>query len=348
MASISDQPALNADGSLHQHLLNSVAVDPINNPQLAAEIMASIADAEREFSGTPATVDRVIRRYYSFLDIAIPNIVHNKKSILLRRWLEDESRLSDVEVKKVLDYVSDNIVTKTKGAIAEMLAFPHAIRIAHEWREAGVLPAGARLVPGYTISERQRPRGAWHLGADGLFVIPHGDPKNGTLEIAGVLEIKSNHPKPGEVIKQMRNHLRRMIWGLRLDGEEWCSDRIALIRKHNKGWKSTPITTKNKILSGLLIVPSGFRSRITWPRGVVIFKNNTSAKTFSSIGHSMLHWLLEKIGEQIFANDNPWPGLSPEEAAINSFLEALYYLEMRDLPEDTKNFARTLLAELQN
>ena len=188
-----------------------IANEPLS-VAIQASVEAGLKNARVILAGS--TFDDVIQ---AAMDAAIRDINEHPKGKLFQRPIEygplgaaevevsgSGRELSDVECGECVEFIHSHMVNRFKGELAEMLAIEPCAMLAEELQGGGVLPGDIELHFGDTIQERKRFRGDWAefaKGADGLIVRHLDSPNPSTLELHGVIEVKSMYrsKKPFEI-----------------------------------------------------------------------------------------------------------------------------------------------------
>lgn len=341
MTSLSDAPALLPDGTPHRHVVGVIS-EFTARMRIAETVAAGLAAVVAE-RGKAATVDGVLRLFFAGLDGVVVNARDHRASKLLQAWLRDERALDDRQVERALAFLSQQLIAKTQGELAEMLALGQVQRRVAQWRAEGRLPAEARLLPGLMLRLRQNRNAGWYKGADGLIAVPMAE----RLLVCGVIEIKAYCPKPEVVAGQIRNHIRRLRRGLWLDGAEWPPEALGFLCHTAAGWVETAIDAPPPDLP-LLLVATRRRPAdgvdLSLPAAETLYLEESYALLRES-GMVLAEWLIAKYGEIIFTDpaDRP-PGMDAEDAGINGLRSALHYARWRRLSRRGKALAERMYA----
>lgn len=341
--SLSDDPAVDASGTPLAELVLKFA-DITGTRDVGARLVLAADAIFRETRARQATVLDVERIIFGALDEPFPNIVRHPKAVLLQRMLTDEAAMTDDEVEVALHFVASHVAVKMQGEVAELLALRMVIDRLVEWRQAGTVPPTARVISGRGIRMRVAGRSGWYKGVDGLIgVWPDGE--DGPPAICGTIEIKSYQPSWRNLRKQVQNNLTRLQQGIRIDGNEWAGERLTFLGRDRIGWAGCPIGQPPPALPAILVAAErpGRAARRHPPDFLTVLTLDLPYDALVASGHALVVWLLEKMGERIYAEPGSCPdGMEPEDAAINALNQALYYARMRPLSKEGRSVAEKL------
>jgi hypothetical protein len=341
--SLSDDPAVDASGAPLAELVLKFA-DIAGTREIGARLVLAADAIFQETRARQATVLDVERIIFGALDEPFPNIVRHPKAVLLQRLLTDEAAMTDDEVEDVLHFVASHVAVKMQGEVAELLALRMVIEQLVEWRQTGTVPPTARVICGRGIRMRVIGRNGWYKGVDGLIgVWPDGE--DGPPAICGTIEIKSYQPSWRNLRKQVRNNLTRLQQGIRIEGNAWAGERLTFLGRDRTGWAACPIGQPPPALPAILVAAerSGRAARRHPPDFLTVLTLDLPYDALVASGHALVVWLLEKMGERIYAEPSLRPdGMEPEDAAINALNQALYSARMRPLSKEGHSVAEKL------
>jgi hypothetical protein len=302
--------------------------------------------------------DRIVGRVKANFD------VHPRRRLLLL-LLRDDSQLSDEELVDTFEFIYSYLVNQFKGELAELLAWPILNDFVDLLTKRGLAPAGTQVVPGSLIEERRAKDGVlqrgWYKGADALIVL-RADAATGSgsahlpddsLAVIGVVEIKAYRPRRADVLFQLRNHVRRLSMGFRLSGSEVDPSRALVGFVERGGYvRYDSLTERVPVarLERLVIRPSrkGRQARPVelWGTRTWVAELVPDAVDLAEAGYRFADWFLGKAGAEVFRSPgepgllsdadrvpNPWPHMSPEEAARNALRQAMYVVGSREIFE---------------
>lgn len=309
------------------------------------------------------------------LDTAIRDIENHPRGKLFRRLIEygphhpddpeslvsdGERTLSDPECGECVQFIFSHMINRFKGELAELLSLKPCLDLVNQLQNEGQLPNNVNLYMGDVIQERRRARntrgnsnvhhGNFAKGADGLIVEPtisQYDGSKDSLNIHGVIEIKSMSVSAKKIIGQINSHISRLEGGLKLASTIWPPDRLSIsdvfrIIVIPSTWKLSREWHSVKTDRGRMIVLSEppeppLETRVekiqynTWK---VILA--WSEELLNQAAYEMTFWYMSQVGKHIFAQKNlpkEWKNMTAEEAGYNSIKMMLYYLPLRYIPE---------------
>lgn len=286
------------------------------------------------------TIDDVERILFSALSEPVPNIVNHPKSALFRQFVIDDSKMSDSDVGKTIDFLVKHVADKMKGAAAELLSFVLLFDLVEAWRRLGRLPETARLIPGSAIQMRKRGKSAgWYKGADGLIVtLP--DNEAGPIEIYGIVEIKSKQPLLHKSMDQLKRHQARLARGLNLEGRVCPPDRLVFVTREGRGWKKWAVDKPPADLPIVLVFGQGKhlikrRKKLAHLKEVPI---DTPYEDLTACGLSLVSWVVERLGDRFLRPEESPDSeeMSADEKALNGYRQALYFATQRQLSAEAR------------
>ena len=164
-----------------------------------------------------------------------------------------------------------------------------------------------------------------------MLVADRGDADS--LFIAGVVEIKSFPATFARIRPQLEAHVDRLQHGLRIGDSSWLPDRLFAVRwVKRKGWLDGIEPADWKRVLRILVSPcrrgSGRAETIRPPCHKLTLP--VSHATLAAAAYELTVRFLESIGTKLFADERPWPEMTPEEAATNAMQEALYHILLEE------------------
>jgi hypothetical protein len=359
MVTTSDSGRAEAE-SVEQTLVRILA-----HPAFVADIIKAL---DACVPGELSEAGREDRRRDGFEQIVLrvkANFEVHPRSRLLLRLLRDDSQLTDEELVDIFEFIYSYLVNQFKGELAELLAWPILNDFIDLLTKRGRAPAGTQVVPGSLIEERRAKDGVlqrgWYKGADALLVL-RADAATGSgsahrpedsLAVIGVVEIKSYRPRRADVLFQLRSHLRRLSMGFRLSGSEVDPSR-AFVGFVERGGRVRYASLTKRVpvawLERLVIRPSRkdrqARPVVMWGTRTWVAELVPDAVDLAEAGYRFADWFLGKAGAELFRSPghpgllsdaervpNPWPHMSPEEAARNALRQAMFVVGTREIFE---------------
>ena len=318
------------------------------------------------------------------LDSAIRDIESHPRGKLFRRLIQygppdpddprtttsdGETTLSDPECVSCVNFIHRLMFSRFKGELAELLALGPSLQLSKQLQGDGRLPAGLHLYWGDLVQERRRlrnpqPDRAWGnftKGADGLLVLQEPRDfrsKGRSLEVHGIVEVKSTSESNNKILRQIKRHELRLRGGVKLGLREWSADQMTLPQSE----------CPDNGLIRILVVPSTWK--LDYPRGSIRIDDKTrtmvrpvlsapraetrieqfgpdswritlawSQEALSEAAFEMTFWYMAQVGTHVFATQ-PLPAGSasrtPETAAQNLIKYRLYIMSVRSksAPQD--------------
>jgi hypothetical protein len=324
---------------------------------LDARAPADLSAAGRELRRRDG-FERIVGRVKANFDV-------HPRSRLLLLLLRDDSQLTDEELVDTFEFIYSYLVNQFKGELAELLAWPVLNDFVELLTKRGRAPAGTQVVPGSLIEERRAKDGVlqrgWYKGADALLVL-RADAATGSgsnhlpdasLAVIGVVEIKSYRPRRADVLFQLRNHVRRLSMGFRLSGSEIAPSRAFVGFVERGGRVRYASLTKHVPVARIerLVIRPSRKARQArpvelWGTRTWVAELVPDAVDLAEAGYRFADWFLGKAGAEVFRSPgepgllsdvervpNPWPHMSPEEAARNALRQAMYVVGSREIFE---------------
>ena len=368
--------------SSYEEIVEKIA-SIIGNRPLASAIHRSVASA----LGCPfvhlvdgKTIQDVFKRS---LDAAIRDIEGHPRGKLFQRLIEygpygpddpevlnsdSESTLSDLECGSCVEFIHSHMVNGFKAELAELLALEPCVILIQRLQQEGHFPSGVHLYWGEMVQGRRQTSIAsgeynarWSRftkGADGLLVnqisIQKGKPHN-TLNIHGIVEVKSMTRSKRKVLEQINCHVMRLSGGVKLGRREYppddiCLNNSSLIRimvmpstwKLSREWRSVENDNGRPIV---LPEPSGppVRTRVEeLEPNVWKITLAWSQEALSQAAYEMTFWYMSQVGRHVYPEKNMpkgWEYMTPEEAGYNAIKMMLYYIPLRYISNRQKRFA---------
>jgi len=324
--------------------------------------------------------------FHHSLNAAISDIANHKRGELFQRLIsyrpplpegeeappDDGPSLTDEEYGACVEFIFSHMVNRFKGELAELLALEPCIRLVERLKRDGRLPADAVTYWGDMIGERTWRRDGSgkpfysHMakGADGM-ILTHGASPEGksTVNVLGVVEIKSMLRPKGKLLDQVDRHIGRLGGGLALDGVERKGRdvRVAPARgktgrlvkiivlpsdwKLSREWRSVDTEHGREILYPSVttpprqeepeeIAPSLWKVTLAW-----------SQEAIEKAAYEMTFWYMAKVGEHVFATGSlprGWEEMTHAQAGANSIKMILYYVLLRPLSRRRDRLATKL------
>ncbi|TAL70162.1 MAG: hypothetical protein EPN82_05985 [Bacteroidetes bacterium] len=357
----------------------------IGNRHLAFDIHHSISKALSTQNVFLKNCDSVWNVFEYSLNAAIRDIELHPKGKLLKRLIEfgplnpddpetlysdNETTLSDPECGTCIEFIYSHMVNRFKGELAELLCIEPCIDLINILKKTKNYSDNLMLYFGETIKEHRKSRiidennkskwGAFTKGADGLIVentISNNLNDQDSLNILGVIEVKSMIYSPKKIIEQINSHVRRLAGGLKLNDIEFSPEQIVFNYPNNIN-KNTP-----DILH-VIAIPSNWKVSRKWemidsehgrkmifpemarpPYGTQIIELepnlwkitlNWSEDSLNQAAYEMTYWYMSQIGTHVYQTKSlpkGWEYMTPQEAGCNAIRMMLYYIQLRYLSE---------------
>lgn len=228
----------------------------IGNPYLSESIYDSILQAVNNPDILIAYKAEVQNVFNRILDNSVCDIENHERGKLFKRLIEygglsfndktltdfpPNTVLTDKEFITAVNFIYSFIINCFKGDLAEILAIEPCVRLLKELQQKKYLPENTKTAFSDYIKEYQK-TGNLAKGADGLFLC--FDNSNNSVEIKGVIEIKSMPLSVNKILTQVQSHIDRFHQGLSL-GEEKISTEL--------------LTCNSKDLVKIIVVPSTWK-----------------------------------------------------------------------------------------
>jgi hypothetical protein len=336
----------------------------IANQPLASDVQRSVKSALANplvhLAGS--TVAEVIQ---NALDAAIRDIESHPNGELFQRFIEygpydseqpaapksdGEATASDSECETCIEFIHSHMVNRFKGELAELLAANSCSLLLQQLKDKERLSQDTHLYLGDVIQERRRVQGSWGgfaKGADGLLVRHERTSREGTLELHGVIEVKSMYHSPKQLDEQFNKHVARLDGGVELGTIEWPPEKIdsrveTRISVLPSNWKLSRGFHFEDI-DGVSRMVFAERSAPTVPTKTEEVSTNLwkitlswSQEALEEAAYAMTFWYMAKVGRHVFSKSElprSWSEMTPEDAGQNSIKMMLYYAMLRPLSD---------------
>ena len=317
---------------------------------LEASLGHAVKEAVLEKARSPLALFRAI------LFSSLRDIENHPRGQLLQRFLtcgpyEGEGnipaelaseRLSDCETSLVIRFIWSYVINSFKGALAELLAVRPCLHILSHAKREGLVPQGARLYIGQTVTVPRARGTGTENGAD-MHILAFDRTKSG-VSVAGIVEVKSYAATFRRIRPQLKKHILRCRRGLVVCGKRYRSEPVqgslsamAKVTVVPSRWKlprtfryeETPqgellnIDTRSPSADEDSIERSGkydWHVRLRW-----------SEEALAEVAYGMTFWYMAKAGEVIYRDGvpNSWKEMTPSEAGKNAAKMMLYYASLR-------------------
>lgn len=252
--------------------------------------------------------------------------------------------LSDEETARAIAFIHSHMVNCFKGRLAELFAIRPCIKLIDTLRINGRLSPSSQLFIGDIVMvERLRCPGL-AKGAD-FHVIDGAGNNDEKLSLALVGEVKSYPESKKNLSLQLEKHVNRAGRGIQLSGRRFKPSDIRLGTQLNReviklsfvpaSWKLSRKFYLDDRGGKCVIVPlPQERVRQSSPPSPIASNEwrvllQWSQEALASAAYEMTFWYMEKLGQTLFALDNPWPNMSAAKAGRNAAKEMLYYAMLR-------------------
>jgi hypothetical protein len=333
----------------------------IKNRPLAEAICQSIDLALKHkwvHLGGPKDVWKIFK---GSLESAIRDIEEHPRGALFRRLIEygaqapddpevqrggERRRLSYDECGSCVDFIYSHMVNRFKGELAELLALEPCVKLVKTLQGDNNLSLNADLYWGDMVQERRKvsftdPNSRWGSftkGADGLIV--KRKTKQLTIEVLGVVEVKSMPVSTKRLSEQIKMHISRLNGGVKLGEKVWSSDQIkpsALMRimvvpsrwKLSRNWTTVKTKRGFRIVFPEKSVPLVDTSVQEVDQDVWRITLGWSHEALKQAGFEMTFWYMSQVGKSIFSKKalpKSWNYMTPEQAGNNAIKEALFFI----------------------
>lgn len=212
-----------------------ITFDDLCCPELVRDIWTALEQTGGCHAGAPGTTPGPEEIFAAAMDDVIRGIEARHR--ILKRFIaygpflpswhtkypDSADPLDDKELAACLDLVSDHVVSKFQGALAELLASAALSDLVRTLRESGRLVPNATLVFGGAIrcagrSARQRTGSSGSLGIQGPDALVYRPLSESEIEVCLLAEIKSMYVSPRRLLRQWQGHLAAVRRGVRLRG----------------------------------------------------------------------------------------------------------------------------------
>lgn len=342
--------------------------------KLASDLERSVREALSAGAVFPAGCSDPLAVFRNALAGSIRDIEHHPRGQLVQSFLlkgpyEDSGeippdkatrRMSDAEVAATTAFVFSFMVNSFKGSLVELLACAPCVELVRTLQDRGNLPPSAQLFVGDSVTAATS-RGSRFAQAADLHILKIEDSAGRitTVDVAGVVEVKSYPLSQRRVRKQLSQHLSRAALGLRVGDQEIEPARIRTRPQQERQslriavvpsrWKLPRTLSIGDLATGHLVHTHSpepptdqhkvehagdaeWRITLRW-----------SQEAIASAAYGMTFWYMEKVGEVIYRAGVPrdWVEMTPAEAARNAVKMMLHYsiLRTRSLPEEQRAIA---------
>lgn len=355
----------------------------IGNSALATSIYESILAALDQPFVNLSERGSVWRVFEQSLNTAIRNIEEHPRGRLFQRLIEfgphhpdapyeatsdGETILSDPECEACVEFICSHMINQFKGELGEILALEPCINLIQRLKVERRLSSDIQLYWGNLVQERRRIRidkressGQWGnfaQGADGLLaeLIPsRSGEKRTSLQIQGIVEVKSMTRSVRRLLRQINGHISRLSGGLRLCERVYSDEEIDLLStdltrimvipstwKLSREWYSTkseegrtmqfaespPPISEDQIEE---LEPKLWKIRLKW-----------SQEALNQAAYEMTFWYMSQVGRHVYHNKplpKGWEDMTSEEAGFNAIKMMLYYFPLRMKSERHRRLA---------
>ena len=267
--------------------------------------------------------------------------------------------LPDADCGTCIELIHSHMVNRFKGELAEMLAIGPCIMLVRDLQGRHELPADVELYFGDTIQERRCVRGEWAdfaKGADGLIVCISDGLGESTLELYGVIEVKSMYRSKRKLDAQINSHIDRLSGGVKLGPDKWRADRIVnqigiRVSILPAGWKLDRDFEFEGTEAGRRMVfpepsapeastqveevsPGRWTITLAW-----------SQEALEEAAYEMTFWYMGQVGNHVFARSGlpqSWSEMTTDHAGRNSLKMMLYHTMLRPLSDRHARLAAKL------
>ena len=344
----------------------------ISNEPLALAVISSIQtelDQRAHLAGsTPSDVVKCA------LESAIRDINDHDKGRLFQRFIEygpfeagdvavpcanSDRELTDAECGDCIEFIHSHMVNRFKGELAELLAIEPCVRLIRELQADEKLPDEAAVYFGDTIQERRRVRGKWAefaKGADGLIVVAVDESRESTLELHGVIEVKSMYRSKRKLDAQIESHITRLRGGVILGSDEWPAETIV----DRIGTRISVLPANWKLDRDFEFEETGTGRRMVFPArsdptastqlkevspGRWMITLAWSQEALEEAAYEMTFWYMAQVGHHVFTRSElprSWSEMTFEDAGRNSLKMMLYHTMLRPLADRHARLATKL------
>jgi hypothetical protein len=325
----------------------------IGNPYLSESIYDSIFQAVKNPNTLLEFKSEVQNVFNLILDNSVRDIENHERGKLFKRLIEfgglsfndktltdfpPKTVLTDEEFVSAINFIYSFIINRFKGDLAEILAIEPCVKLLNELQLNNYLPENAKTAFGDYIKEYQK-TGNLAKGADGLFL--YMDNSNNSVEVKGVIEIKSMPLPVNKILKQVQSHIERINQGLSLGGENIRPELLTCNSKNIIKIIVVPSTWKVNRQFGWMI-ENGIR-KMNFPEPdksqndseIEEIAKNTykitlswSKEALEQAAYEMTFNYMSAVGISVFENKPKPKGLEDmplEKIGYNSIIEKIYH-----------------------
>ncbi len=341
----------------HTYRLADTVGFEILGKTLGEDIEASVREALAAGVIFPAGLDP-LSVFRESLAESIRTIETNERSMLFQRFLRDgpyegsgeippdmiATRLSDDDTAAAIRFIYYRVINYFQGALAELLAAAPCAQLVRQLQHDGRLPHNAQIYMGDAVALRVLGKPGFAKGADmHILVIDQSVMRTASVEVVGVVEVKSYPASQKRVLQQSHKHLRRARLGMRVEDQACGHEQVHV------GCESRHTPVSVAIVPASWTLPRTFRfeksSLIVDPgappneKARIVSKRDNewritlrwSHEALAEAAYEMTFWYMGKIGEIIYRDGvpNEWSEMTPAKAGRNAVKMMLYYAILR-------------------
>ena len=247
-------------------------------------------------------------------------------------------RLSDKETTATIAFIYCHIINSFQGALTELLAAGRIAELVQAHLASGILPNGSLVFMGDSILIRARGN-ELKKGADAHVFSPAPTPKS--LQLVGVIEIKSYHCSYPRVLRQLKAHVARADGNVTFTG---ARDHVSVVPRNKRSspilisvfpaaWRlqrefwfdeidgkkflrTPPITPPPGVGGFEQVGPREWRITLAWSREAI-----------AAAAYELTYWYMGELGTAIYRHRKPeyLKKMTPREAGHNTAKMMLYY-----------------------
>lgn len=250
--------------------------------------------------------------------------------------------MKDAEVAAAIRFIFASAINAFQGQLAEMLAIRAVLDAGKSI--AGLDPAVLHI--GDAVKAPKRGNEDWAKAADFHWLSWTGAGAKASVEVRGLVEVKSFAAVEEKLLLQLRGHAARARRGLRIGEEEVAGKRITLGGPRREVVKIAVVpdtwllprryafeTRDDRTF--LVVDPPrspAHRDRIERISGD--FWKITlrwSEEALAAAAYGMTFWYMGELGRLIYEKGGPpeWSEMTPEQAGQNAVVQSLYYAMLR-------------------
>lgn len=261
-----------------------------------------------------------------------------------------DQRLTDVDTAKSITFIYSFMVNSFKGAVTELLAAIACQQVVEWMCLSGTLPKSSRLYVGDSVMILREPGRGVLKGAD-MHVLGANELMSGSpnITLVGVVEVKSGRRSPGDMSRQLEQHILRARRGLRVVDLDYPAENVLLgwgpkkrifrIMVQPGDWKLPRTfwfenTERGRILHMERAVPPDEDSLPSELNdGPLRIEFKWSKEAIAQAAYEMTFWYMEEVGKIIYSETDEmpkdWRHMTPAEAGRNAAKMMLYYAILR-------------------